>query len=309
MKARCTAAVRAIHGRGMDPIGTAAVLLSALGFGTLATLTKAAYASGVTVPTLIAWRFGLAALLVLAVLPLEYRRRGTLLGREPWPPRRIALAALAVACFVGNTTLYLVALRSVSVTLAAVLFYAYPVLVVLLRLLGWHERPALRQCVALLLALSGVALTLGWRSQGIDAVGALLMLVSAALYAAYIVLAHSGFRDASPVFATAVLFPAVAIPALLSAHVTGTPILLMGEALVPVLAIVVFATVLPVQLFLFGSVRLGPTPAALLGTFEPIASVLIAVLALGERLTEERLVGGLLVVIAALLVRGERGQT
>lgn len=282
MKIPSIAAPRMLCTYGIDPVGTAAVLVSALGFGTLATLTKIAYAAGVAVPTLIAWRFGLATLLVLCVLPLEYRRRGHLLGHEPWSRRRLATAVLAVACFVGNTTLYFVALQSVSITVAAALFYAYPVLVMLLRSLGWRERPSIQQCIALVLGLSGVTLTLGWQWHQVDLPGAALMLSSATLYAAYIVLAHRGLRDASPVLATAVLFPAAAIAALAAAHVTHAPLLVKASALAPTLGIVLFATVLPVQLFLFGSVRLGPTPAALLGTFEPVASVGIALLVLGS---------------------------
>ena len=309
MKTSNTTAPRVLRSYGIDPLGTAAVLVSALGFGTLATLTKLSYAAGVAVPTLIAWRFGLATLLVLAALPFERRRRGNLLGREPWSTWRLATAAVAVACFVGNTTLYFLALQSVSITLAAVLFYAYPVLVMLFRLLGWREGPSFQQSIALAFGLSGVALTLGWQWHQVDLPSAALMLSSATLYAAYIVLAHRGLRDASPVFATAILFPAATIAAVTAALVTQAPLLVEASALAPILAIVLCATVLPVQLFLFGSVRLGPTPAALLGTFEPVASVGIALLALGEPLTVEQLAGGLLVVIAAMLVRGERRQT
>lgn len=303
--ASIAATVAPSRGR-FDLVGTAAVLLSALGFGTLATLTKLAFDAGVAIPTLLAWRYGLAALLVLAVLPLEYRRRGNLLGTEPWPPSRIAATVLAVLCFVANTTLYLVALRTVSIALAAVLFYLYPVLVVLLRLLGWHERPTLRQGLAIGLGCTGVGIALGWQWTGIELAGALFMLASAALYAAYIVLAYRGFRDASPALATGIIFPLTASVGIVIALAAGFPLLIEPAALPPVLGIAVLATVIPVQLFLYGSLRLGPTPAAILGTFEPIASVFFGIVVYGERLTGAQLLGGLLVVLAAMLVRAER---
>lgn len=291
-----------------DPIGAGAVLLSALGFGTLATLTKLAYAAGVSIPALILWRFGLSTLLVLLTLPLEWWRRGSLLGTQPWTPRRLLLALLAVACFTANTTLYLLALERISVSTAAILFYIYPVIVMMFRLFGWREVPSLRHLVALVAALGGAAITLGWRWNHIDLVGAVTMILSASLYAGYIVLAQPGFRDVSPVGITACTFSTTTLFSLLFAWSSNESLLIQLPALAPVLGIVVFATFLPVQLFLIGMIRLGPTPAAILGTFEPVASVIIATLVLAERPGSSQLLGGLLVLTAAILVRGERSQ-
>jgi len=293
---------------GIDRIGAGAVVLSALGFGTLATLTKLAYGAGVPVPTLIAWRFGIAALLVIMALPLEQWCRGQLFGRQPWTDRRRLATAAAVACFVGNTILYLVALQRVSIATAAILFYVYPLVVLALRLVGWREVPTRRQLAALLAGFSGVTLTLGWRWQTIDLTGSLLMLASASLYAAYIVFGHRGFRDASPVLAAACTFSLTAVVALALLSVERAPLLIDRSALLPVLGIVVLATVLPVQLFLIGTLRLGPTPAAILGTLEPVASVFVAMMVLSEQLTLVHLVGGLLVLTAAAVISGQGGK-
>jgi len=307
VEALSSAALRNL--RTIDLTGSGAVVLSALGFGTLATLTKLAYAAGVAVPTLIAWRFGLAALLVLCSLPLEYRRRGDLWGRQPWTRSRSALAALAVASFVGNTSLYLAALQDVPVSLVAVLFYSYPVFVILIRLLGWGERPTLLQCFALTCSLAGVMLVLGWQWSRVDPRGAAFVLLSAMLYAAYIVFAHRAFRDASPAAVSATVFSATAIASIVLVVTTGSRLSVAGAAVLPLLALVLFATVAPVQLFLYGTVRLGPTPAAVLGTLEPIFSVLVAVVVLGEHLGTERILGGVLVVLAAMLAQVGRGKS
>ncbi|WP_448574921.1 EamA family transporter [Thermomicrobium sp.] len=293
---------------GIDPLGAGAVVLSALGFGTLATLTKLAYSAGVPVPTLIAWRFGIAALLVIMALPPERWRRGQLVGRQPWSVRRRLATAGAVACFVGNTTLYLIALERVSVATAAILFYTYPLVVLALRLVGWREMPTRRQLAALLAGFGGIALTLGWRWHAIDLTGSLFMLASASLYAAYIVFGHRGFRDASPVLATACTFSATAVVALALLSIERAPLLIDRSALPPVLGIVLLATVLPVQLFLIGTLRLGPTPAAILGTLEPVASVFVAMIVLGEQLSPVQLVGGLLVLTAVAVISGQGGK-
>lgn len=308
MRAPAQVLPKVSRSRGIDPIGVGAVLLAALGFGTLATLTKLAYAEGISAPALILWRFGLSTLFVILALPFEWWRRRSLFGTRPWTPRRAFLAACAVACFTANTTLYLVALQHVSVSTAAILFYVFPIMVVGLRMVGWREVPSIRQLIAMVAALSGTAITLGWHWGGMDPFAAILIILSAVFYAGYIVFAHRGFWDTSPVAVTAGTFSVTTIFALLFVWSSNESLMITLPALAPVLGIVVLATFLPVQLFLIGTVRLGPTPAAILGTFEPVASVLVAVLTLGERLSGAQLVGGLLVLTAAILVRGEEGR-
>jgi len=52
----------------MDRIGTALVLISAAGFGTLGVLGELAAAAGLSIPTVLAFRFLLATLVVWLVL-------------------------------------------------------------------------------------------------------------------------------------------------------------------------------------------------------------------------------------------------
>lgn len=300
-----TQALRHREPRGTpDPLGVLAVLLSTFGFGTLATLTKLAYAANVGVLSLVFWRFSLASLIVVAILPLERRRRSALFGKSPWTTRRRLLAGLAIACFTVNTTLYLLALQSVTVATVAILFYVYPVAVLLLEFVGWRTRPSIWHLLAVSIALVGVLSTLGWQWGRLDLGAASLILLSASCYAGYITLTHHVFQESSPVAITGLIFGSTAVVAgglLLLNQAAVRP---QAPAMLPILAIVLFATLLRVQLFLIGTRRLGPTPAAILGTFEPIASVIIAILVLGETFTLRQSIGGLLVITAVLLIRG-----
>ena len=68
------------------------------------------------------------------------------------------------------------------------------------------------------------------------------------------------------------------------------------------IAAVALVTVVATVTFFAALERIGPTKASLLSTFEPIVSVVLAALVLGERLTPLALVGGVLIVAAAALV-------
>ncbi len=69
---------------------------------------------------------------------------------------------------------------------------------------------------------------------------------------------------------------------------------------------VMIATVLPVVTFLAGLRRIGATNAAMLSTLEPVVTVLLTVLLLGESFKPVTLLGGGLILAAVLLLaRGE----
>jgi drug/metabolite transporter (DMT)-like permease len=69
-----------------------------------------------------------------------------------------------------------------------------------------------------------------------------------------------------------------------------------------VVAIALISTVVAILSFMAGLARVGPTDAATLSTLEPAMTVLLAVVVLGENLGLVQLLGGVLIVSAALVV-------
>jgi drug/metabolite transporter (DMT)-like permease len=67
--------------------------------------------------------------------------------------------------------------------------------------------------------------------------------------------------------------------------------------------IAVFPTMVAISLFMAGLPRVGAARAALLSTWEPVVTVLLAVLILGDRLSLVQVLGGVLVIVAVLLVQ------
>ncbi len=72
------------------------------------------------------------------------------------------------------------------------------------------------------------------------------------------------------------------------------------------IGIAVFATAVAIQAFYAGVSRLGAARAALVSTLEPVFTVSLAVLLLGERLAPLQVLGGALVVAAVLLAQTGR---
>jgi drug/metabolite transporter (DMT)-like permease len=66
------------------------------------------------------------------------------------------------------------------------------------------------------------------------------------------------------------------------------------------LCLAAVSTVTAISLFFAGLERVGPTMAAILSTVEPLVTVLLALIVLGERLGAIQLLGGALVLAAVV---------
>ncbi len=284
-------------------VGAVLCLLSAVGFGLMAVFAKSAYDDGVSVQALLLVRFGLAALILLAVASAT----GAL--------RRLTRRALAVGLAMGvfgyavQATFYFSALRHLDASLVALVFYVYPVLVMLAAIAIGRERGSLRRTVALGVALAGIGLVLAGATTGrFDTHGALLALGAAVTYTGYILVGDTITGDVPPVAISAVVCTGATLAFITVGVVRGGPDLTFGRAGWGwLLVLVLVSTVGAILLFFAGLARVGPSAAAILSILEPVVTVLSAAAVFGEVLTAPQWVGGALVLAAVVLVQG-RGE-
>lgn len=274
-------------------VGIMLVALSAAAFGTLAILGRYAYADGMDAPTILFLRFSLAAILMLGLLAVRRAAlpRGTVLLR---------LVGMGALGYVGQAFCYLTALQYASAGLVALLLYLYPVFVVLLAALVLKEALTGTKIVALVLALSGTALTVGPASG--QAAGILLAIAAALIYSIYIIVGAQVLKQVSALQSSAIIFASAGLGSGGLMLVRGPHLPLSALGWEAMAAIVLVATILPVLTFLAGMQRIGPTNAAMLSTLEPVVTVLLAAWWLHETLTIQALLGGGLILIAVLLL-------
>ncbi|HJV52151.1 MAG TPA: DMT family transporter [Noviherbaspirillum sp.] len=269
------------------------VLLSALGFGSIALFAKIAYAAGVTPSMLLALRFTLA---VAILAPLVWFRRLPL-------PRGRALAGFALmgALYTAQSQCYFTALMYASSGLVGLLLYIYPVLVTLLSVaFGW-ERLDRRTLILLVLAIAGSAITLGGNLQG-QPFGIALGILAACIYAVYIVIGGRLTRHADPLAATLVVMAAAAVGNGTFAIAGHSPLPDGIAAWLAVGAIALFSTVIAIGAFLVGIKYIGPAKASIISTLEPVFTIGLGVAFLGESVSLNQLVGGAMALLAVVLL-------
>ncbi len=281
--------------------GTAYTLLAALGFAAVSTLTTIATGEQLSLFTVLAWRYVLGAVIMVAYV-----------GSQSFPPmpRREALKFIVIggggqALLVG---LALSSVRWISVATLAFLFYTYPVWVTLVQAVRGAERLSAHRIVALALSFGGVVLMVG--TPGARAMpwqGVALALGAAIVYGLYIPVMQFMQKD-YPVSVTsayakigsAACFLALAV-ASRSFTASMTP-----TAWTAILALTVLSTVLPSILFLMGLMRLGPVRTAIVSTVEPFLTAALGAVVLSQPLTGGTLAGGVLIVAAVLSLHFRR---
>lgn len=275
-------------------LGVGLALLSAGSFGVMPVLTKVVYDDGADVFGVLSVRFTVAAgvLLALALLRGEALPRGRTL---------LALMLLGGVGYVVESLCYFLALERISAGLTALLLYFYPAVVVLLTavLVRRLPRPTALACVAV--ATVGTALTLGPLGGG-QLTGVLLGLAAAGTYALYIVLSSRVTSGTGPFATSAVVMGSCALVYDLLAVSTGADLPRRASAWLALLLVALVGTVVAVAAFFAALERLGPADTSVISTFEPVVSVAVAAAALGERLGPLQVAGGVLVVLAVLVL-------
>lgn len=282
------------------------VIASAACFATLAVLTRLAYAEGGSPLPLLTWRFAIAAVVMAAFLGV--RQRAALVAGVRDIPR---YALLSLTGYGAASICFFFSLQHISASVATVLLYAYPAIVAVMEGAIARERLPVSRIAAVGLTFAGCALAAGLLDTAavVNLPGVLLALGAAFAYAAFTLLSSRLVADRSRLVLMTYTFG-------LSALGIGAVTLLAGGSLAPlgwsprlwvILALMVaLPTYAAVVLFLSGVRALGPSRAALVSTMEPVFTVAMASVVLGERLTVAQGAGALLVIAGIALAERPR---
>jgi drug/metabolite transporter (DMT)-like permease len=292
-------------GHGRANLGLALVVLGAVAFGFRPLFARLAFAGGLSPE--------LAGLLMLgptalACLPATLR---SLVGERARGSRRLVAWALVagVSLAVGNLA-YLHALRTLTVATTTLIYFSYPLFVVLLGWLLIGARVSPRTMAAVASIAIGCMLILSpgsWSAADLPAL--LTCFLAPVSYAALLLLlwrkltrlplmARVGWLSLG---ATLVLLPA-----------SGRELAAMGDldsgGWIGASGLVVICGFLPQMLTTVGVPMAGPDRAAIGGVMELVTSLALGWLMLREEPSGLEMLGAAAILSAVLLVRGERAR-
>ncbi|MEX2182211.1 MAG: DMT family transporter [Gemmatimonadaceae bacterium] len=283
--------------------GTFYTLLAAAGFAAVSIFTSVALASGLTLATVLAWRYVLAAVVLTTFVGARKYKR--IPPREMW--RFVTIGGFGQALLVY---LALSSLRYIPAGTLAFLFYTYPSWVALVQAVRGAERLDLRRAAALALSFGGIAVMVGMPgATAVDWRGVALALSAAMVYGAYIPVMRVLQKD-HPVAPTSAYSKIGAALAFLVLAVADRSFTYQIEPAIwgVIVALVIVSTVLPSVFFLMGLIRLGPVRTAIVSTVEPFLTAVLGVIVLAQPLTLPTVLGGALIVGAVVLLQFRRDR-
>jgi drug/metabolite transporter, DME family len=215
----------------------------------------------------------------------------------------VLAGTLGTAC---SNFFYYYAVEQSTVAIAITLQYTAPVWVLLATALMRHERPSPRRVFAVVLALTGIALTVGLFQSDLrpNAAGAAAAMVASFSFAFYNLLAPGLVKRNSPLqvmfyalMGAAVLWTVVNPPWRITAQN-------MSRGQWEFLFLFACLSMLLPYIFYFSGLKyLDPTRAVVASCLEPVFAVAFAAIFVGESVNVLRIVGILAVLAATVLAQ------
>ena len=279
--------------------GLGFVVVTALFFGSGPTLARLAFDGGTGVLTLQIARFLVAAVGLWAWLAVTGRIR-------PLPRARLPLILAMVLLSTGASFGYMTSVRSIPVPMASLTFFTFPLMVGPLAHLLGDERLTLRRVIALGVGFSGLALVLGGGLGDADPVGLAMAFGGGTCVAVSFQVSRRLTVDIAPTQLTATV-------AVGSGLLCGLLLTVHGDIHLPDtprgwIGVLGNAASYAVGLTcLFASIRLlGAVRTAVAINLEPVISVALATVVLGEVLGATQMLGAAVVLGGIALAQSGR---
>lgn len=269
-------------------------------------------ALGMETQSILLYRFSLAAAILAIVLvirrePLRTCMRDLLVG-----------ASCGFMFMLSALTLY-ISFTYMDSGLACTLLFVYPIMVVIAMAVIFHERITLSTALSIAVAMAGVALLSlgsnaapgdGAQPKGVTLKGLVLTMISAATYAAYMIIYKRWPPKMSQYKMSFLSISFSALCLLAYSFIAGKHI--QPISTLPILGYETFLAVVPTIISIFFTVEaikyVGPTLTSILGALEPLTALFLGIAFLGEAFTPVLALGSALVLGAVIFVIIRPGQ-
>jgi len=265
---------------------------------------KLALATHLPVTSILAVRFGIAAVILATVLAALRRPLVAEKGE------RGGAIILAVCGYAVESACFFSALRYGTAAAVTLLFFTYPVFVAVASWITGGGRPAGLTVLALALAVAGAGIMVGAGHRlSIRTAGVLFALASAITYTGYLVGADRILRKTAPLTSSMWVSAGASVGLAAIAIASGEgrfpagwtdwwPLVAMGVA-----------TAGAFVCLLAGLQRLGAVRTSIIAATEPLSTALLAFFFLDEAVTGGTAAGGALILVGAVVASLARAAT
>ena len=276
--------------------GIGILLLSGLGFTLSMLIASMAFKDGVDLSTSNTMRYGVATVFLIIYRKVGEKKTGL-------PPReRYISLALGIPVFMMGIG-YLGATQYIPISLAVLIFYTCPFFVAVISKFTENEPITIMRLIAIIIAFIGLSLALEVQSTGdLQIIGIMFAFVAAIGFASFVSVSSLMLKTADR---QAVLLHSLAAGTVLfvlffvltnGIEIIGTRagwLKVSGSGIVVTFAYIAFFA---------GMKIIGPVKASMIMNIEPVLTIVLAAISLGERLSNIQLFGAVLVIVGIVLI-------
>jgi drug/metabolite transporter (DMT)-like permease len=204
--------------------------------------------------------------------------------------------------YCGGTAIYFMASRYIGSGLAMVLFFTYPMIVILFNCFFGYAQMSKAYLLAILLLVSGLFFLIDTDQLEFDVYGLILAMLSAVSYAAYIIFSKNRIKLPPLTYTFAVSIGSAVIFFILALDDIEALIPSSAETWYNILGMALICTVLPVIFLLESFKSITAERAAVLSVLEPVFVIIAGVTLLGEKVNILQAVGVIVILSAAIVV-------
>lgn len=280
------------------------LLVSGMCWASIAIFSKIGIESGLNAVTVNVARMFVGGGIVFLYL-LLFRRRAFRVTLK----QGVLLVILGILDYTVGGLCFIGSLHFIDSSLAFLVLYTYPAMVVVLSVILGRERFSALKFSAVLLTIVGVGFVLeaGMAISGQEWIGVGMVLSAAAIFTIYLITVESMLDDVRPssVSLYSLLSGAAGMLFVIPFFPVQFEAAMQPNNLFILLFVAIVSTAIALVTFLVGVRHVGATRAAVLTTLEPIFVVIVAGLFLGETLSIWQMFGVVLQLSGVVLVHKE----
>lgn len=278
--------------------GVLYAIASSATFGLIPLFSIPLLSSGIGSPTILCYRFIVAAI-IMAVVLLFTKRNLRLHAKQ------LGVTVLLSVLYSLTAILLIESYEYIPSGVATTIHFLYPLAVTLSMSWLFGERTTTTTYIAVVVSLVGVAL-LAWgdHTQGDFQRGVTLALLTVVTYAAYIVgvMRSSASSIDSLVLTFYVLVIGAGLFFIYAVATTGIEYVHRWSDWRDLIMLALVCTVLSDYTLILAIKRIGSTLTSILGSMEPLTAVVVGVLYFGEQFDSSSVAGLILIITAVVLV-------
>ncbi|MDD4200183.1 MAG: DMT family transporter [Eubacteriales bacterium] len=277
-------------------IGTICIIITTLAYGLIPSLSFKAFAVGVETETLLFDKFLYAAVLMWALIfirRIDFRLRNGALK----PMIVIMISYIGIA-----TTLYL-AFDYISGSLATIISFTYPAIVIAIEMLRGKEKVRAAKIIAVILSLLGMGLIVWSPDMKIAIIGVLFAFLCSLCYTVYIIeISSDKLEGLHPLVTPGYVLAASAAFNFFRCLFSGNDLFTANAAQFGyILILAIVCAFIAILCYCVGVRLIGPTSASIINTFEPACACVFGYFLIGDEITLSMIIGGTLIIVAVLL--------